>query len=70
MTPDETRTMYSGLWAKGVKAILTSDPTPDHFICHWTQKIVCEDYTLADGERVPTLEDNGRAYALQSGWLS
>jgi hypothetical protein len=65
LAPDELRSMYSGLWAAGYKALLTSDPMPtDHFIAHWVQKVVCEDFNLADGDKEPTLEDIGKAYLL------
>ena len=55
LSPDELRTMYSGLWASGVKAI-------DHaFTAHWLQRIVCEDYSVLESSP-PTVADCGRAY--------
>jgi hypothetical protein len=63
LAPDELRTMYSGLWAAGYKALLTKEPMPiDRFIAAWVQKVVCEDYALADGDKEPTLEDIGKAF--------
>jgi hypothetical protein len=55
MTPDELRTMYSGLWAAGVKAIGCN------FTSYWLQRIVCEDYSAIE-DSVPTLADCGRAF--------
>jgi hypothetical protein len=67
MTPDELRAMYNGLWASGVKALLTANPlSTDRLIAHWVQKIVCEDYSVPE-DSVPTLADCGRAYM---GWKS
>jgi hypothetical protein len=55
MTPDELRTMYSGLWAAGVKAIGCN------FTAYWLHRIVCEDYSAIE-DSVPTLADCGRAF--------
>jgi hypothetical protein len=67
MSPDELRTMYSALWAAGIKALLTGKPLgTDHFIAEWMQRICCEDYSVLE-DKVPTLAECGRAYA---GWKS
>jgi hypothetical protein len=62
LTPDELRAIYNGLWASGVKALLTANPPgTDHLIATWVQRIVCEDYSVLE-DKAPTLTDCGTAY--------